>query len=263
MFTAADSQGRGKVVRRAPGLGGCHRERAAARRPAPSSRQRTNRRVALTSAGGEHSLCRSEPLRILQSLGEGAGRDHRRSEPTILTLPRPWADSGGPSSIVTELKLAAAGGSGEIQRGGVVRAEHSAAALQRVLAQGAGRLSLAHLDPGSGEGGRRRQGGGVVGSEHPVATLQRVLAQDAGLLHTPCTQQRRPRAPRGSSWRRSRCGERAPCRWCRTDPRSRGWCGCTWSTQRPCPRLTSARPTARLRAQGASRDDHRDKRPSP
>jgi hypothetical protein len=86
---ARSSQGRGKVVRRASDLGKCHRERAAARRPAPSSRRRTNRRVALTSAGGEHSACRSKPQRILQRLGEGAGRDHRRSEPTILTLPRP------------------------------------------------------------------------------------------------------------------------------------------------------------------------------
>src|SRR4051812_2782083 len=91
------SQGRGKVVSRAPDLCGCHRERAAARRPAPSSRRRTNRRVALTSAGGEHSACRSEPPRILRRLGEGAGRDHRRSEPTILTLPRPWGPRRWPT----------------------------------------------------------------------------------------------------------------------------------------------------------------------
>ena len=74
-------QGRGKVARRAPDLGGCRREEAAARRPAPSSRRRTNRRVALTWAGGEHPSCRSEPQRFLQRLGEGASQDQRRSNP--------------------------------------------------------------------------------------------------------------------------------------------------------------------------------------
>src|SRR3954453_15185668 len=74
-------QGRGKVVTRALGLGGCHREGATARRSAPSSRRPTNRRVALTWAGGVHSTCSSEPQSILQRQGEGAGRDHRRSEP--------------------------------------------------------------------------------------------------------------------------------------------------------------------------------------
>jgi Replication-relaxation len=74
-------QGRGKVVRWAPDLDGCHREEASARRPAPSSRRGTNRRVALTWAGGEHPNCRSDPQRFLQRLGQGAGQDQRRSSP--------------------------------------------------------------------------------------------------------------------------------------------------------------------------------------
>jgi hypothetical protein len=74
-------QGRGKVVRRPPDLSRYHGEEAAARRPAPSSRRRTNRRVALTWAGGEHPSCRSEPQRFLQRLGESASQDHRRSNP--------------------------------------------------------------------------------------------------------------------------------------------------------------------------------------
>jgi len=40
----------------------------------------------------------------------------------------------------------------------VVGAEHPVAALQGVLAQGAGRLGLTELGEGEGEGGRRRQG---------------------------------------------------------------------------------------------------------
>jgi len=71
-------QGRGKVVGRAPDLGRCRRE-AAARRPAPSPRRRTNRRVALTWTGGERPSCRSKPPRFLQRRGEGASQDHRRS----------------------------------------------------------------------------------------------------------------------------------------------------------------------------------------
>jgi DDE_Tnp_1-associated/Transposase DDE domain len=73
-------QGRGKVVTRALGLGGCHREGTATRRSAPSSRRPTNRRVALTWAGGERSTCRFEPSSILQRRGKGAGGDHRRSK---------------------------------------------------------------------------------------------------------------------------------------------------------------------------------------
>jgi hypothetical protein len=75
------AQGRGKVVRPASDLGRCHREEAEARRPAPSSRRRTTRRVALTWPGGEHRSCRFEPQSFLQRLGEGAGQDHRRSSP--------------------------------------------------------------------------------------------------------------------------------------------------------------------------------------
>src|SRR4051812_37315247 len=59
-FAVRDTR-RGKVVRRAPDLGRRQREEAAARRPARSSRRRTNRRVALTWAGGEHPSYRPEP----------------------------------------------------------------------------------------------------------------------------------------------------------------------------------------------------------
>jgi hypothetical protein len=96
---AGAGQGRGKVVRQAADLGRCHGEEAAARRPAPSSRRWTNRRVALTWAGGEHPSCRSEPQRFLQRLGEGAGQDRRRSHPTNLTLPRPWVVVGPPGLV--------------------------------------------------------------------------------------------------------------------------------------------------------------------
>ncbi len=57
--------------------------RAPGRAPSPSFRRRTNRRFALTWAGGEHPSCRSEPQRILQRLGEGAGQDGRRSNPRL------------------------------------------------------------------------------------------------------------------------------------------------------------------------------------
>jgi hypothetical protein len=52
--SGTSSQGRGKVVGRAADLGRYQGKKASARRPARSSRRRTNRRLALTSAGGEH-----------------------------------------------------------------------------------------------------------------------------------------------------------------------------------------------------------------
>ncbi|HYO40849.1 MAG TPA: hypothetical protein VER39_14475 [Nocardioidaceae bacterium] len=64
----------------------------------------------------------------------------------------------------------------------MVGTEHPTAALQAVLAQGAGRLGLAHPDQGIGQGGGRPQGDRVVGAEHPAAPLQGVLAQDVGRL---------------------------------------------------------------------------------
>jgi DnaJ domain len=81
LATTPFPQGRGKVVRRAPDLGRCQRQEAASRRAAPSSRRRTNRRVALIWAGGEHPSCRFESQSFLQRLGEGAGQDHLRSSP--------------------------------------------------------------------------------------------------------------------------------------------------------------------------------------
>lgn len=74
---AVKNPGPTKVVRRSPDLDRRHRE-AAARFPVPSSRRRTNRRLALIWAG-EHPGCRSEPQRFLQRLGEGASQDHRTS----------------------------------------------------------------------------------------------------------------------------------------------------------------------------------------
>src|SRR3954453_3847380 len=50
------------------------------------------------------------------------------------------------SSIVTEQEVVDAGVLGEVQRDRVIRAEHSAAALQGVPAQRARRLQLAHLE---------------------------------------------------------------------------------------------------------------------
>jgi hypothetical protein len=88
------AQGRGKVVIRALGLGGCHREGATARRSAPSSRRPTNRRVALTWAGGVHSTCRSEPQSILQRRGRGPRSGSPQVRAPILTLPRPWVTAG-------------------------------------------------------------------------------------------------------------------------------------------------------------------------
>jgi hypothetical protein len=70
----------------------------------------------------------------------------------------------------------------QVPRDRVVRADRRAAALQGVLAQRAGRLSLVQLGQGTGEGGRRLQGGRVVRAERPAAALQGVLAQGAGLL---------------------------------------------------------------------------------
>jgi hypothetical protein len=48
-----------------------------------------------------------------------------------------------PNSIVTAHEVTNAGDLGQVQRDGVVRAEHSAGALQGILAQRAGRLRLA------------------------------------------------------------------------------------------------------------------------
>src|SRR5215217_2618299 len=81
-------------------------------------------------------------------------------------------------SIATEPKVANAGGLGQVQRDRVVGAQHPAAALQRVLTQGAGRLRRAQQDQRERQGGRRPQGGGVVGAQHSAAALYGVLAQD-------------------------------------------------------------------------------------
>jgi hypothetical protein len=64
----------------------------------------------------------------------------------------------------------------------VIRPEHPLAALQSVLAEGAGRLPLAHQEQRNGEDGRHPQGDGMVGAEHPAAALQSVLAQHPGRL---------------------------------------------------------------------------------
>jgi hypothetical protein len=52
----------------------------------------------------------------------------------------------------------AAGSLRQVRRDRVVRAEHPAAALQGVIAQGAGRLGLAPPVKGKGQGDRRPQG---------------------------------------------------------------------------------------------------------
>jgi hypothetical protein len=78
------------------------------------------------------------------------------------------------SSIVTKLELAAASGLGQVQRGRMVRAERPVAALQGVLAQGAGRPHLARPDQREGEGAGGGQGVGMVGAEdRPPAVEQR------------------------------------------------------------------------------------------
>src|SRR3954447_20439938 len=59
------------------------------------------------------------------------------------------------SRITTGRGVGAAGGLGQVQRERVVGAEHPAAALQGVLAQGVGRLRLAQLVQGLSQGGRR------------------------------------------------------------------------------------------------------------
>ena len=63
--------------------------------------------------------------------------------------------AGVPNSIVTEREMAGADGLRQGQRDRVVRTEHPAAALQRFLAQGAGRLRLPKLILGAGQSGRR------------------------------------------------------------------------------------------------------------
>jgi|tagenome__1003787_1003787.scaffolds.fasta_scaffold20900934_2 hypothetical protein len=68
-------------VRRAPGLDNVRVRRLQHGAPARWSRRRTNRRFALTRAGEEHPSRRSDPQRILQRLGEGAGQDRRSSSP--------------------------------------------------------------------------------------------------------------------------------------------------------------------------------------
>ena len=66
----------------------------------------------------------------------------------------------------------ASGGVGEW----VVVTEYPAAALQGVLAQGAGRLGLAQILEGAGQGGGCYQGGAVIRTVYPAAALQGVLA---------------------------------------------------------------------------------------
>jgi hypothetical protein len=123
-----------------------------------------------------------------------------------------------PNSVVTEHEVAGAGDLGQVQRDRVVGAQHSAGALQRVLAQGAGRLRFAQPDQGAGQGGRRPQGGRLVGAQYPAAALQGVLAQGAGRLRFAQPDQgagqggRRPQGGRwsGPSTRRQRCRVSSP-----------------------------------------------------
>ncbi len=77
----AEAQGRGKVVRRAPDLGRYQGEEASARRPARSSRRRTNRRSTLTWAREEHPHLQVRATEDPAEAGRGAGQDRRRSSP--------------------------------------------------------------------------------------------------------------------------------------------------------------------------------------
>jgi hypothetical protein len=81
-----------------------------------------------------------------------------------------------PSSIVTELELAAASGLGEVQPDRVVRTEHLTAALECVLGQSAGRLGLAQRGESESQGGCRQQGDRMVRAQHPATAFQGVLA---------------------------------------------------------------------------------------
>jgi len=101
-----------------------------------------------------------------------------------------------PNSIVIEHEVTNASDLGQVPRDGVAGAEHPAAAPQRVLAQGAGRLELAPLGQGDGEAGRRPQCDRMVRAEHPAAALQGVLAQHAGRLGLTQLDQREDEAGR-------------------------------------------------------------------
>jgi hypothetical protein len=76
--------------------------------------------------------------------GPGRGMEHSQRSAGVVR--------GG---TATEPEVRDADVLGQVQRDRVVRAEHLAAALQRVLAQRAGRLDLAQPDQGEGQGGRR------------------------------------------------------------------------------------------------------------
>src|SRR4051812_37843245 len=77
-----------------------------------------------------------------------------------LTVHQPQAVSPGPSTQVTTGSLR------QIQRDRMVWAQHLAAALQAVLTQCAGRLCLAQLGQGDGEGARCHQGDYLVWAQH-------------------------------------------------------------------------------------------------
>ena len=86
------------------------------------------------------------------------------------------------SRIATRRGVADFGGLSQVLGDRMVGRQRPTAALQGVLAQGAGRLRLAQLDQGEGQGGGRPQGDRVVRAERPAAARQGVLAQGAGRL---------------------------------------------------------------------------------
>ena len=125
-----------------------------------------------------------------QWLGRRVGR-HRGETPRLLPAELVQAVDGRSqrltrvvvsSIIISQHGAADSGGLGQVLGVRVVWAEYPAAALQGVLAQGAGRLRLTQMDQGEGKGGRRPQGDQMIRAEHPAAALQGVLAQGAGRL---------------------------------------------------------------------------------
>ena len=96
--------------------------------------------------------------------------------------------------------MAAASDLGQVQRDRMVRAEHPAAAPQRVLTQFTGCLCLPPLDQSEGEGGRRPQGSGVVRAGHPAAAPQRVLTQFTGQRGLVLREQGKDEAGRHGEW---------------------------------------------------------------
>ncbi len=68
----------------------------------------------------------------------------------------------------------------QVTRGRVVEAARPAAAVQRVLARGAGRLRLAQRDQGTDERAGGDQGVGMVGAEDGPAAVEQLFGDGSG-----------------------------------------------------------------------------------